>query len=326
MSPDSAAIQPVATKPGKTPTISIAMCTYNGDRFFREQSESFLNQTQLPNLLVICDDGSTDNTRAQLKEFARKSPFPVELRFNRTNLGVTRNFEQALLACTGDYIALCDQDDRWHPTKLQRLSELLEANPQAGFACSNAELIDQYGRTLPQTLWEAQKVNPPALYQQLPFERRDYLARSNCVTGATMMLRRERLWNCLAPIPTSWIHDHWLVVLCDVLSFTGCMTPDLLTQYRLHPKQMIGISPRTWFRKRLPDAEKMKNFLKREQRYRDLLSHLEHRILATVPEAFLWVDVIHQAQQKLDERMKAAQLPWWQLELNRMLGVHRRAA
>ena len=130
--------------PAASRTISIAMCTYNGDRFLREQSESILNQTRLPDHLIVCDDGSTDTTRSLLEQFARKSPFPVELRFNSRNLGVTRNFEQALMACRSDFIALCDQDDLWHPRKLERLTEVLEANPQAGFACSNAELIDRY--------------------------------------------------------------------------------------------------------------------------------------------------------------------------------------
>ena len=325
MSLDSSALPPIATTSNKTSTISIAMCTYNGDRFLKQQTESFLNQSRLPDHVVICDDGSTDATRATLKEFARRSPFPVELRFNTTRLGVTRNFEQALSACTGDYIALCDQDD-WHPAKLQRLAAMLDANPDAGFACSDAELIDKRGRSFNRTLWEIQRLNAPDLYQQLPFERRDYLVRSNCVTGATMMLRREPLWKCLSPIPPSWVHDHWLVVLCEILNMPGCMSPELLTRYRLHPGQTIGVNPRTWFRKRLSDKEKNRKFLQREERYRDLLLHMEKCILPAAPEAFFWIDVIRQAQQKLANRMVAAKLPWWLREWNRVMGVIGRAA
>jgi len=326
VSRESPAESSVATTSAKTSTISIAMCTYNGEQFLKEQIESFLNQSRLPDQLVICDDGSTDATRSCLKEFARTSPFPVELRFNTRTLGVTRNFEQALILCTGDYVALCDQDDRWHPAKLQRLAELLDANRNAGFACTNAELIDKRGRSLNRTLWEIQRLNPPTLYGQLPFERRDYLVRSNCVTGATMMLRRDRLWQCLAPIPPSWIHDHWLVVLCEILNYKGCMCPELLTQYRLHPGQTIGVNPRTLFRKRVSATEKSRKFLQREERYRDLLFHLEHRILPVIPEAFFWNEVIHEAQRKLMNRIEAAKLPWWQREWNRMMGGIRRVA
>jgi glycosyltransferase involved in cell wall biosynthesis len=326
MSPEFDFSQSAATNAKEPSSISVAMCTYNGERFLCEQFESILNQTRPPNLVVICDDGSTDGTRAMLTDIARTSPVPVELRFNTSNLGVARNFEQALLACTGDFVALSDQDDRWHPTKLQRLAELLEANPQAGFACSDADLIDEQGRSLPQTLWQVQKLNAPSLYSQLPFERRDYLIRSNCVTGATMMLRRNRLWDVLVPIPTSWVHDHWVVVLCEILNATCCATTDLLTQYRLHPGQTIGLNSNGWFRHRVTTAEKMKRFQQREQRYRDLVLHLETKVLPAVPEAFVWRDVIEQAKRKLAERVEAAQLPWWQRELNRVLGRHRRAA
>ena len=138
-----------------------------------------------------------------------------------------------------------------------------------------------------------------------------------------MMLRREPLWECLTPIPPSWVHDHWLVVLCEILNMPACISPELLTRYRLHPGQTIGVNPRTWFRKRLSDAEKNRKFLQREERYRDLLLHLENRILPVAPEAFFWVEVIHQAQRKLANR---AQLPWWLREWNRVISLIGRAA
>ena len=312
--------------PAASRTISIAMCTYNGDRFLREQSESILNQTRLPDHLIVCDDRSTDTTRSLLEQFARKSPFPVELRFNSRNLGVTRNFEQALMACRSDFIALCDQDDLWHPRKLERLTEVLEANPQAGFACSNAELIDHRGRTLPRTLWDVQKVNLPFLLEQSPGNRFDYLVRSNCVTGATMMLRKEILWKYLAPIPASWIHDHWLVLLCEVLNVTGCTTTEVLTKYRLHSGQTIGLKYHKWFPKRASVAEKKVRFEQRAQRYVDLLEHLQQRIVPEFPEAAIWINAVQCAQQKLDERVQQAEWPWWRREWYRRWDSNRRVA
>jgi glycosyltransferase involved in cell wall biosynthesis len=324
--PDSDFIQSAGTKTAKVPTISIAMCTYNGDRFLREQSESFLNQSRLPDHLVVCDDGSTDGTRSLLLEFARRSPFPVDLRFNTRNLGIARNFEQSLLACTGDFIALCDQDNRWHPQKLQHLSELLEANPQVGYVSSNAELIDDQGQSLHQTLWGVQKLDAETLAELSPAERRDYLVQSNCLNGATMLLRRAHLWKFLAPIPTTWLHDHWIGVVSEILNCTGFTTPDLLTQYRIHSGQMVGIRSRAWFRPRQSPAEKARRFVQQETRYRDLLSHLETKILPVVPEASVWLDVIQRAQQRLAERIEDERLPWWQREWNRMRGQYRRAA
>ena len=317
---DSVFAHSVPAKTEKLPTISIAMCTYNGSRFLREQSESFLNQSRQPDHLVVCDDCSNDGTRSLLQEFARRSPFPVDLRFNTNNLGISRNFEQALLACPGDFIALSDQDNRWHPRKLQRLSELLIANPQAGYVSSNAELIDDQGKILTQTLWDVQKLDALTLARLSPSERRHYLVQSNCLNGATMLVRREHLWCFLAPIPSTWLHDHWIGVLSEILNCTGLTTPELLTQYRIHSGQMIGIGSRGWFRNRQTDAEKSQKFGVQEQRYRDLLSHLKSQILPQVPEASDWFDVIQTAQQRLMERIEDERLPWWQREWKRIRG------
>ena len=318
MVPEAFSVPSTKPKTARVSTISIAMCTYNGGRFVREQSESFLNQSRLPDHLIVCDDGSTDGTRSHLMDFARRSPFPVDLRFNQQNLGISRNFEQALLACKSDFIALSDQDNRWHPQKLQRLVGLLEANPQAGYVSSNAELIDDRGQLSPQTLWDVQKKDAQTLARLSAAERRDYLVQSNCLNGATMLLRRELVWKFLSPIPTTWLHDHWLGVLCEMLNCTGFATPDLLTQYRIHSGQTVGIRSRGWLRPRPSPAEKFQKFVQQQQRYLDLRSHLETKILPVVPAASIWIDVIERAQERLKERIDAEHSPWWTREWNRL--------
>ena len=95
--------------------ISVAMCTFNGSRYLEEQLGSVAQQSLSPFELVVCDDGSTDATVEIVHRFALRSPFPVYLHQNVTNLGSTRNFEQAIQLCRGEAIALCDQDDYWLP-------------------------------------------------------------------------------------------------------------------------------------------------------------------------------------------------------------------
>src|ERR687894_3003245 len=99
---------------------SVAMCTYNGARFVAEQLASVAAQTRPPDELVVCDDGSTDETCRLVEEFAARAPFPVRLFVNERNLGSTRNFGRAVALCEGDLVALSDQDDVWHPEKLER--------------------------------------------------------------------------------------------------------------------------------------------------------------------------------------------------------------
>src|ERR1700760_4242642 len=111
------------------PHISVAMCTYNGERYLREQLESIAEQSLLPIELVVCDDGSTDDSILILEEFRARAPFSVRIIRNEVKLGSTRNFDQAMTSTSGEFIALCDQDDRWKPRKLEKLVAVLLENP-----------------------------------------------------------------------------------------------------------------------------------------------------------------------------------------------------
>jgi len=99
--------------------ISIAMATYNGEKYLREQLASFTTQTHQPDELVVCDDGSNDATVDILRQFAASAPFEVSIHENETNLGYAKNFEKAMSLCSGDIVFLSDQDDVWFDSKLE---------------------------------------------------------------------------------------------------------------------------------------------------------------------------------------------------------------
>ena len=108
----------------KTPlSLSIALASYNGERYIAEQLDSIARQTRLPDELIISDDASGDATPAIALDFARQAPFPVKVLQNSERAGSTRNFEIAIRACTGDIIFLCDQDDVWYPNKISLVEE-----------------------------------------------------------------------------------------------------------------------------------------------------------------------------------------------------------
>jgi glycosyltransferase involved in cell wall biosynthesis len=108
------------------PGISIAMATYNGEKYIREQLESFSTQTLLPFELVVTDDGSRDRTLDIVEEFARESHFPVKVIKNDKRLGYGENFLKAASLCSAEYIAFSTQDDIWLPHKLATCSEALD--------------------------------------------------------------------------------------------------------------------------------------------------------------------------------------------------------
>ena len=118
--------------------ISIAMATYNGEKYIKEQLQSLSNQTSLPFELVVGDDGSTDATLDILKEFCAHAPFPVRIHQNQANLGFARNFLDTARRCKGDWIAFCDQDDVWLPDKLATVIQAIEHTPNCRYPCNRA--------------------------------------------------------------------------------------------------------------------------------------------------------------------------------------------
>lgn len=100
------------------PRVSVALGTYNGERFLPEQLESLASQRVLPFELVACDDCSSDGTVAVLERFARDAPFPVRIFRNEANVGFTANLIGAAERTEGPLIAFCDQDDVWSEDKV----------------------------------------------------------------------------------------------------------------------------------------------------------------------------------------------------------------
>jgi glycosyltransferase involved in cell wall biosynthesis len=123
-------------------SISVALATYNGARFLREQLKSLADQSHLPDQLVVGDDGSSDGTMEILKEFRKRAPFPVHIHRNETNLGYARNFLATAQRCNGDWIAFCDQDDVWLPNKLADAASEIERTLGCCMVLQNAWLCD----------------------------------------------------------------------------------------------------------------------------------------------------------------------------------------
>src|SRR5262252_4893004 len=122
--------------------VSIALCTSNGQTYLKDQLESYLNQSRLPDELVVCDDVSSDNTVKILEEFAGSAPFPVLIRRNDKQLGYVKNFERCVLECSGDIIFFSDQDDVWNSQKIELMLRVFEQSPGVGVVFCDAELVD----------------------------------------------------------------------------------------------------------------------------------------------------------------------------------------
>lgn len=109
-------------------TISVVLATYNGAEFLREQLDSVLAQTLLPNEIIVSDDNSTDDTWQILEEYKANYPNLFRIYQNENRLGAHRNFKHAFKYVTCDLVAPCDQDDIWLPEKLERCVAALQYN------------------------------------------------------------------------------------------------------------------------------------------------------------------------------------------------------
>jgi glycosyltransferase involved in cell wall biosynthesis len=122
--------------------ISIALATYNGERFLAAQLDSFLKQSRPPDEVVIYDDRSTDETYEIIRSFAESASFKVIYERNDTRLGALGNFDRALQRTTGDLVFLSDQDDIWYADKIRTIMELQERYPEKLLYMNDAAITD----------------------------------------------------------------------------------------------------------------------------------------------------------------------------------------
>ena len=220
--------------------VSVALCTFNGERFLPEQLGSLLTQTLLPAELVVCDDGSTDATESIVAAFAARAPFPVHWHRNAVNLGSTQNFARCIGLCTGDLIALADQDDYWEPEKLARSASVFARNPAVLCTFSNASLIGTDSQPIPSDVWTRFLFTPSLQAKMSSGDAAGVLLQLPVVTGATMTIRAELAQRAL-PISTPWIHDAWLAWIASLSGQVVALDEPLL-RYRLHGAQQLGLA------------------------------------------------------------------------------------
>lgn len=215
-------------------TVSVAMATFNGERFIREQLDSIAAQSVLPTELVVTDDSPSPHTLDVVRKFASQVSFPVRIHKNDSRLGYRANFFKAFSLCNGDLIAPCDQDDVWMPGKLERLSSVF-TDDDVLLAIHNVRLVDDNL----QTISGASKKHwyHDGTYGPLTTDPA-YMAY-----GMSLMIRRGILiW--IEPSEAnsfgdSYGHDLWLWFVATSLgNIVGL--PEELALYRQHMSNVFG--------------------------------------------------------------------------------------
>jgi glycosyltransferase involved in cell wall biosynthesis len=210
------------------PKISIALITYNGEKYIREQLDSIFNQTIQDFDIVVCDDCSTDSTKEILFEYADKDP-RVVLNFNEKNLGFLRNIEKTIKLCKGEFIALADQDDIWEKEHLS----VLHSNIGENFLiCGDTLYVDKDNNSLNIKLSQAFKIDIDSLRNNDEHLLRS-LVMSNIFQGAAMMINRK-FTDFIIPFPNKIEYHDWWLALCAMALNKFVYVPIVIIRHRRH--------------------------------------------------------------------------------------------
>lgn len=291
------------------PAISVALCTHNGAPYLAEQVQSICSQSLPPQEIVLSDDASTDDgiavAEAALADCLRQRPeHPIALRVlrNEPALRVTKNFERAASACSGELIALSDQDDVWVPDRLARMAAEFERRPDLLLLHSDARLVDGERRDLGQTLFHALEVKRWEIDWIHEGNAFDTFLRRNLVTGATAVFRRSLLEAAL-PFPKEWLHDEWLGIVASAIGRVDVLEAPLI-EYRQHGNNQIG-ARRDTFAEKVRKALASRGTLHQERARKAEL--LLERLLSLGPRVA--PDTIRKLRDKLEHQRFRAALP-----------------
>ncbi|WP_243286413.1 glycosyltransferase [Geothrix terrae] len=236
----------------RQPLISIALCTYNGAPFLAKQLDSLLAQDWENLEIVAVDDGSTDGTRDILMDYLSRDK-RISVYFNEKNLGFLLNFEKALTLTKGAFIAPCDQDDWWCPTKLKGLHDAIGDH---ALAYCDSLFMSADGRSLEKRASDVLNMyqgHDPAAF-----------VFSNCISGHAMLIRRSLMERAL-PFPAGCFHDWWLAFVA--VSTEGVVfVPEPWVHYRQHAAAQTDLSGRS--RQQRPQVLRLLELSRR----RDLIS------------------------------------------------------
>ena len=280
------------------------MASCEGERFIDEQLASIAAQTRPPEELVVFDDASEDSSFARVEAFAASAGFAVRCERNPERIGITRNFERALQACSGDVILLADQDDLWLPEKIEALCEVLEAEPGTGAVFSDGEIVDASGAAAGSSLWQALGFDSGEQRRVREGEAAYVFLRHVVAAGTTLAFRSRFLAQAL-PLPDlRSCHDAFIAFIVAAQAGVSIVDKPLI-RYRVHGANQIGIQ-RLGLRQQLAKA--------REQIEGDAFGYAveffevaRERLPQTAPELRTAID------EKIEHARKRQRMPasWW---------------
>lgn len=205
----------------KFPVVSIIMGIYNCESTLEESIESILNQTYQNYELILCDDGSSDDTWQIASGYVKKNPEKIILIRNDRNMGLNYTLNRCLSIARGKFIARMDGDDKSFPTRLEKEVEFLENNKEYAIVGANMDVFDENG------IWGKHK------YKEFP-TKYDFL-KGNPFSHPVCMVRTEAYKNVGGYTENKKllrVEDFHLWVKMYNHGYVGANLPEVLHYYR----------------------------------------------------------------------------------------------
>ena len=248
-------------------SVNVILCSRNGEKYLRAQIESILKQTEHSVRLLLSDDASTDGTQEIEREYAEKYPERVRVRFRTVpSGGAARHFFLALQHYAGEtvretvretgketgdsslspgnsqYYMFADQDDIWHPDKVEKtLAAMKKAEEASAQEAGSPVLVHCDMRVVDE---EGHEIAPSYVkYQQMSPERcgLNQLLVQNNVTGGALMMNEALVQLILSrPLPKHAVmHDHWIALTAAAFGKVVFLD-EALYDYRQHGTNVLG--------------------------------------------------------------------------------------
>ncbi len=212
--------------------ISVAMATYNGERYISAQIDSILMQLSEQDELIISDDHSKDRTPEIIQSYIERDA-RVKLFPNHNQSGVLGNFENAIRQCTNELIFLCDQDDVWATNKVAVVKSHFIKDPDLLVVLSDLMVVDENLEVISNSLFND-------LHSKKGIVRN---LVKNCYIGCAMTFRADFRSKVL-PFPNVPMHDMWIGILAECTGKVA-LIDDKLIYYRRHSENVTPLQSKS---------------------------------------------------------------------------------
>lgn len=269
--------------------VSVCMATYNGAKYIGQQLESILCQSRQPDEVILCDDGSADETVQIIQKFIGDNGLgdTWKLYQNAQNRGYPGNFYYAMGLCSGEVVFLADQDDLWHREKLGHMCRVFADHPEASVVCCKLSLIDGEGADIHSIMAPTRETNKQGKEGLRRVGIEDVFYKCEW-PGMVMAYRRE--WYQRRQRGSSKIPHDFLICARAAEEGGFYQMDEILACHRRHDSNAGG------------EEHRLNRLLQRERKLKEVRDYLQ------ILQAFAGEDVLQTEAGKAALRRKTASM------------------